>query len=79
MPIKEPVDRLSAGIWTPLGLKIPEPKIAEEIAPGSRPYCSRGRYTAGFSRTDANQILSCDIDWKLEEPARYGLTMEQAQ
>ncbi len=81
MPIKGRIDMLTTGIRTPVGLKISGADLAEierigteieELLPAVR-----GTRSAFAERTGGGYFL--DIDWKREELARYGLSVEEAQ
>ena len=81
MPIKGRIDMLTTGIRTPVGLKISGSDLAEierigteieELLPAVG-----GTRSAFAERTGGGYFL--DIDWKREELARYGLSVEEAQ
>ena len=81
MPIKGRIDMLATGIRTPLGLKISGADLAEieQIGRAIEKQLSavKGTRNAFAERTGGGYFL--DIDWKREELARYGLSIEEAQ
>ncbi|MGE5645114.1 MAG: efflux RND transporter permease subunit [Acidobacteriota bacterium] len=81
MPIKGRIDMLTTGVRTPVGIKIYGADIREierlgtqleSLLPGVR-----GTRSVFAERTGGGYFL--DIDWKRDELARYGLTMDDAQ
>jgi Cu(I)/Ag(I) efflux system membrane protein CusA/SilA len=81
MPIRGRIDMLTSGIRTPVGLKISgaDPKTIEEIGSQVQAILSQVRGTRGVfaERTDGGYYI--DVDWRREQLARYGLSIEQAQ
>ena len=81
MPVKARTAMLTTGIRTPVGLKISGADLntiqeigarVEALLPGVR-----GTRSVFAERTGAGYFL--DIDWKREELARYGLSIDAAQ
>src|SRR6185503_5802436 len=81
MPIKGRTSMLTTGIRTPIGLKITAPDLAAIDAVGARVEAVlsqvRGTRSVFAERSTGGYFL--DIDWKREELARYGLSMDEAQ
>ena len=81
MPIKGRIDMLTTGIRTPIGLKISGDDLSEieKIGTLIESQLSKvsGTRSAFAERTGGGYFL--DIEWKREELARYGLSVEQAQ
>jgi Cu(I)/Ag(I) efflux system membrane protein CusA/SilA len=81
MPIKGRIDMLTTGIRTPVGLKISGADLAEIERIGTEIEnllpAVRGTRTAFAERTGGGYFL--DINWKRQELARYGLSVEEAQ
>jgi Cu(I)/Ag(I) efflux system membrane protein CusA/SilA len=81
MPIKGRIDMLTSGIRTPVGLKISggDLKTIEALGQQIQSALSsvRGTRAAFAERTNGGYFV--DIDWRREELARYGISMEQAQ
>ena len=81
MPIKGRIDMLTTGIRTPVGLKISGADLAEieKIGTAVENQLSsvNGTRSAFAERTGGGYFL--DIEWKREELARYGLSVEEAQ
>jgi len=81
MPIKARIDMLTTGIRTPVGIKIYGASIDEierlgtEIEARLRPVA--GTRSVFAERTGGGYFL--DFDWKREELARYGLSIDDAQ
>ncbi len=81
MPVKGRIDMLTTGIRTPIGLKISgnDPKAIGEV--GAQIEAALGRVPGTRSvfaeRTGDGFFL--DVQWKREELARYGLSIDQAQ
>ncbi|MFB3826316.1 MAG: efflux RND transporter permease subunit [Bryobacteraceae bacterium] len=81
MPIKGRVDMLTTGVRTPVGIKIYGADIKKIEQIGSRiegilPKV-RGTRSVFSERTSGGYFL--DFDWKRDELARYGLTIDMAQ
>lgn len=81
MPIKTRTDMLSTGIKTPVGVKIGGPDLAtlEELA---RQVEAVIRTVPGTSSAFAERVLGggyLDVEWRRDELARYGLTVEDGQ
>ncbi|MGD0199557.1 MAG: CusA/CzcA family heavy metal efflux RND transporter [Bryobacteraceae bacterium] len=81
MPIKARVDMLTTGVRTPVGIKIFGADIhtierlgaqLEALLPGIQ-----GTRSVFAERTGGGYFL--DVDWKRDELARYGLSMDEAQ
>ena len=81
MPIKARTSMLTTGIRTPVGLKITGPTLesidaiaarVEEVLPQVR-----GTRSVFAERSTGGYFL--DVDWKREELARYGLSIDAAQ
>jgi Cu(I)/Ag(I) efflux system membrane protein CusA/SilA len=81
MPIRGRIDMLTSGIRTPVGLKISgaDPRTIEEIGSQVQAILDhvRGTREVFAERTDGGYYI--DIDWRREQLARYGLSIEQAQ
>src|SRR6185295_7190482 len=81
MPIKGRTSMLTTGIRTPVGLKITAPDLAAIDAVGARVEAVlsqvRGTRSVFAERSGGGYFL--DIDWKREELARFGLSMDEAQ
>jgi copper/silver efflux system protein len=81
MPIRARIDMLSTGIRTPVGLKIYGPdldriqEIGDRISSLLTPV--RGTRSVFPERTGEGYFI--DFEWKRQELARYGLSMEEAQ
>jgi Cu(I)/Ag(I) efflux system membrane protein CusA/SilA len=81
MPIKARIDMLTTGVRTPVGIKIygsdlkEIERIGTEIE-GIMPQI-RGTRNVFAERTGGGYFL--DFDWKREELARYGLTIDDVQ
>ncbi len=81
MPIKARTDMLTTGIRTPVGIKIygSDLKVIEQLGTeieGILPKV-QGTRNVFAERTGGGYFL--DFDWKREEMARYGLTIEDVQ
>jgi Cu(I)/Ag(I) efflux system membrane protein CusA/SilA len=81
MPVKARTAMLTTGVRTPIGLKISGASLntideigaqVEALLPSVR-----GTRSVFAERTGAGYFL--DIDWKREELARYGLSIDEAQ
>jgi Cu(I)/Ag(I) efflux system membrane protein CusA/SilA len=81
MPIKGRIDMLSSGIRTPVGLKISggDLKTIEEIGGQVQSALKSVRGTRGVFAEHTNSGYFIDIDWRREELARYGISIDQAQ
>jgi len=81
MPIKGRIEMLSTGVRTPVGLKISGADLAaiEEIGTQIESLLPavKGTRSVFAERTGSGFFL--DFDWKREELARYGLSVEEAQ
>ncbi len=81
MPIKGRIDMVTTGIRTPLGLKISGATFnqIEEIGRQVETLLSgvNGTRSVFAERTGDGHFL--DVDWKRDELARYGISVEQAQ
>ncbi len=81
MPIKGRLEMLSTGLRTPVGLKIAGNDLAtiEKIGADVESVLSRLPSTRSVfaERTGSGYFL--DVEWKREELARYGISMEEAQ
>jgi len=81
MPIKARTSMLTSGIRTPVGLKITAPDLATIDAIGARVEsilpAVRGTRSVFAERATGGYFL--DVDWKREELARYGLSIDEAQ
>ena len=81
MPVKARTAMLTTGVRTPVGLKISGPDLDTIETIGSRAEGLlrgvRGTRSVFAERTGAGYFL--DIDWKREELARYGLSIDDAQ
>jgi len=81
MPIKARIDMLTTGVRTPVGIKVygsdlkEIEKIGTEIE-GMLPKV-RGTRSVFAERTGGGYFL--DFDWRREEMARYGLSMDDVQ
>ena len=81
MPIKGRIDMLTTGIRTPVGLKISgaDLETIEEIGAGWKRALQRCGGPAAYSPSGPASGYFLDIEWKREELARYGLSVEEAQ
>jgi Cu(I)/Ag(I) efflux system membrane protein CusA/SilA len=81
MPIKGRIDMLTTGIRTPVGLKISGADLAVIEENGLRVESLltsvKGTRSVFAERTGGGYFL--DIEWKREELARHGLTIDEAQ
>ena len=81
MPIKARIDMLTTGVRTPVGIKIygADIKQIERIGTEIEGLLPKvhGTRNVFAERTGGGYFL--DFDWKREEMARYGLTMEDVQ
>ena len=81
MPIKGRVDMLTSGMRTPLGLKISgrDSKTIEEIGQQLQAVLPEVRGTRGVFAEHPDAGYYIDINWRREQLARYGVSIEQAQ
>ncbi len=81
MPIRNRIDMLTTGLRTPVGVKIYGPDIHTIETIGTRLEgllpSVRGTRSVFAERTGGGYFL--DVDWKRDELARYGLSMDEAQ
>ena len=81
MPIKGRIDMLSTGVRTPVGLKISGAKSEDIEAIGAKIEALLpsvpGTRSVFAERAGTGYFL--DIDWKRDELARHGLSIEEAQ
>jgi Cu(I)/Ag(I) efflux system membrane protein CusA/SilA len=81
MPIKARIDMLTTGVRTPVGIKIYGSNIREIERIGTQIESVLpsvfGTRSAFAERTSGGYFL--DFNWKREELARYGLTIDDAQ
>jgi Cu(I)/Ag(I) efflux system membrane protein CusA/SilA len=81
MPVKGRIAMLTSGVRTPLGLKISGSDLGVIERIGAEIEAALPKVTGTRSvfaeRTSGGYFL--DIDWKREELARYGLSIDQAQ
>ncbi len=81
MPIRNRIDMLTTGVRTPVGIKIFGPDINTIERVGTRLEgllpSVRGTRSVFAERTGGGYFL--DVDWKRDELARYGLSMDDAQ
>jgi Cu(I)/Ag(I) efflux system membrane protein CusA/SilA len=81
MPVKGRIDMLTTGIRTPVGLKVSGADLNVIEAIGTRIEALlpavRGTRSVFAERTGGGYFL--DFEWKREELARYGLSIEEAQ
>ena len=81
MPIKARIDMLTTGVRTPIGVKVygSDLKQIEKIGTDIEGILPKVRGTRNVfaERTGGGYFL--DFDWKREEMARYGLSMEDVQ
>ncbi len=81
MPIKARIDMLTTGVRTPVGIKVygGDLKQIEKIGTDIEGVLPKVRGTRNVfaERTGGGYFL--DFDWKREELARYGLSMEDVQ
>jgi len=81
MPIKGRIDMLTTGIRTPVGLKISGANLVQIEQIGGQVEAAlrtlEGTRSVFAERTGGGYFL--DIDWKRDELARYGLSVDQAQ
>ena len=81
MPIKARIDMLTTGMRTPVGLKIYGRDLdeIEEIGTSIEALLARIQGTRSVFAERTGQGYFLDFDWKREELARYGLTIDEAQ
>jgi Cu(I)/Ag(I) efflux system membrane protein CusA/SilA len=81
MPIKGRIDMLTSGIRTPVGLKISGSDLdtIEKIGTQVETILTSVRGTKGVFAERTNDGYFIDIDWRRDQLARYGISMEQAQ
>ena len=81
MPIKGRVDMLTSGMRTPLGLKISgrDSKTIEEIGQHLQAVLPLVRGTRGVFAEHPDAGYYIDVNWRREQLARYGVSMEEAQ
>jgi Cu(I)/Ag(I) efflux system membrane protein CusA/SilA len=81
MPVKARIDMLTTGIRTPVGIKIYGADVGQIEQIGTRIESLlkpvRGTRSVFSERTGQGYFL--DFDWKREELARYGLSIDEAQ
>ena len=81
MPIKARIDMLTTGVRTPVGIKVygSDLKRIEQIGTDIEGILPKVRGTRNVfaERTGGGYFL--DFDWKRDEMARYGLSMEDVQ
>lgn len=81
MPIKARVDMLSTGIRTPVGLKVSGADLQTIDRIGAQAAALlqnvRGTRSVFAERSSSGRFL--DIEWRRDELARYGLSVEEAQ
>jgi Cu(I)/Ag(I) efflux system membrane protein CusA/SilA len=81
MPIKARTSMLATGMRTAVGLKITGPTLQTIDAVGSKIEATlphvRGTRSVFAERSSGGYFL--DIDWKREELARFGLSVDEAQ
>jgi Cu(I)/Ag(I) efflux system membrane protein CusA/SilA len=81
MPIKGRTSMLTTGIRTPIGLKVTGPNLQTIDAIGARIEAVLrkvpGTRSVFAERSDGGYFL--DVNWKREELARYGLSIDDAQ
>ncbi len=81
MPIKARIDMLTTGIRTPLGLKITGDDLQkiEQIGARIEALLPSVRGTRNVFAERAGGGFFLDVEWKRDELARYGLSMDEAQ
>jgi Cu(I)/Ag(I) efflux system membrane protein CusA/SilA len=81
MPIRGRVDMLSSGIRTPVGLKISgsDLKTLEEIGTQVQAILPSVRGTRSVFSEHTNSGYFVDVNWRRDQLARYGISMERAQ
>jgi Cu(I)/Ag(I) efflux system membrane protein CusA/SilA len=81
MPIKARIDMLTTGVRTPVGVKVygPDIRVIETIGTRLEALLPavRGTRSVFAERTGGGYFV--DVDWKRDELARYGLSMDEAQ
>jgi len=81
MPIKARIDMLTTGIRTPVGIKISgaDLKVIEDIGTKVEEHLLtvEGTRSVFAERTSGGYFI--DINWRREELARYGLSIDEAQ
>ena len=81
MPIKGRIDMLTTGVRTPVGIKVygPDIQTIETIGTSLEALLPavRGTRSVFAERTGGGYFV--DVDWKRDELARYGLSMDEAQ
>jgi Cu(I)/Ag(I) efflux system membrane protein CusA/SilA len=81
MPIKGRIEMLSTGMRTPVGLKISGADLAriEELGTQVEALLPAVRGTRSVFAERVGQGYFLDIEWKRDELARYGLSVDEAQ
>jgi copper/silver efflux system protein len=81
MPIKGRIEMLSTGMRTPVGLKISgaDLKQIEELGTRIEGILPRVRGTRSVFAERTGHGFFLDFDWKRDELARYGLSVDEAQ
>ena len=80
MPIKARIDMLTTGIRTPVGLKVSGADLqrSRTSAPQIEALCRRAGHAQRVRRAHGGGYF-LDFEWKRDELARYGLSIEEAQ
>ncbi|MGO9128872.1 MAG: efflux RND transporter permease subunit [Bryobacteraceae bacterium] len=81
MPIKARIDMLTTGVRTPVGIKVYGPDIhtIETIGTRLEALLPAVRGTRSVFAERAGGGYFVDVDWRRDELARYGLSMDEAQ
>jgi copper/silver efflux system protein len=81
MPVKGRIDMLTTGMRTPVGLKIQGDDLSSigKIGAGVERALARVRGTRSIFAERTADGYFLDFEWKREQLARYGITLEQAQ
>jgi copper/silver efflux system protein len=81
MPVKGRIDMLTTGMRTPVGLKSQGDDLSSigKIGAGVERALARVRGTRSIFAERTADGYFLDFEWKREQLARYGITLEQAQ
>jgi copper/silver efflux system protein len=81
MPIRGRIDMLATGIRTPLGLKIAGPNldVVQKLGTQAQMLLQKVRGTRNVFAERMNDGRYIDIQWRRDDLARAGISMEEAQ
>ncbi len=81
MPIKNRIDMLSTGIRTPIGIKVsgPDLMVIEDIGIELEKILNKAPGTRSVFAERAAGGYFLDVDFKRDQLARYGISVEEAQ